>query len=93
MLNSISHGHWAKLLHNRRFYMTILALVIDISKVVFNYHMGPTLLVSINGIIGLLVGGDSLVQAKHAAAAEQSAAKPAVVTSPADSTPPTTSKS
>lgn len=97
-MKQFTHWHWIKLLHDRRFYMTLLALVIDVGSTVFNWHMSATLLTLINGIIAVMVGGDTIVAAHHAKAAESAASssKPTVVkdsTAMASSTDPTTTQS
>lgn len=80
MLEKMSHWHWMKALHDRRLWMTVLALVIDLGQVLAGYHMSNTTLLVVNGIIGVMVGGDSLVAHAHvksAAQVAQNAAKPA----------------
>lgn len=81
-MKNFTHGQWLKLLHDRRFYATLLALVIDVAKVVFNWQMSPTDLALINGIIGVFIGGDTVVAVQHAKALAMVQAKPTLVPQP-----------
>lgn len=65
------HLAMAKILDNRRFWLTALGLVVIVLKVGFNIPVSAQVVTAFSGLIAVLVGTDAYVQGKHVQAAAQ----------------------